>query len=66
MENNYKYYVKVIKPLEKKYTVLCTLYSIFKFKCLEKQKDLCNKLLINYYHSLDLQSLNTLTKYFDK
>ncbi len=46
---NVEYYLKVIKPLEKKYTKMCIFYSLFKFKYFEKKKNFYNKIL-NYYY----------------
>ena len=66
MKNKFDYYLKVIKPIEKKYMKLCTLYTIFKFEFIRKKKDLYNKILINYYHSLDQNSLKIFKDYFDK
>ena len=50
--NYYEFYIKKIKPIEKKYTRLCILYSLFKFKCYKKERDFYNKLLITYYKYL--------------
>jgi len=49
MKNEYNFYVKVIKPLEKKYNKLCILYSIFKFKFLKEKLKTYNNHLIIYY-----------------
>ena len=50
--NTYNYYIKIIKPIEKKYTRLCIWNSILKSKKLEKKKHFYNKILINYYKML--------------
>lgn len=47
-----EYYIKVIKPLEKKYQLYCTLYNIFKFKYFKEKRDLYNNILIIYYKTL--------------
>lgn len=52
MENEYNYYLKIIKPIEKKYNRLCILYSIFHFKYFKNKKKLYNLLLIKYYRLL--------------
>lgn len=52
MKANYEYYIKVIKPIEKKYTNMCILYNIFKFNYFKHKKDFYNKILINYYKIL--------------
>lgn len=52
MENEYKYYVSIIKPIEKKYNRVCIFYSVFKFKWLEEKKISYNNILINYYRML--------------
>ena len=49
MDNEYKYYISIIKPIEKKYNRICIFYSIFKFKWLEEKKRVYDNLLINYY-----------------
>jgi len=56
--------MEVIKPLEKKYTNMCILYSIFKLKCFEKKRNLYNKQLISYYRLLqkDARALKQLEK----
>ena len=52
MENNFKYYIKYIKPLEKKYNLICHLYSYFKCNYLYNKKEFYNKLLIIYYKTI--------------
>lgn len=52
MKNEYEYYITVIKPIEKKYTKLCTLYSVFKFKTIYSKMNFYNKILVNYYEKL--------------
>ena len=64
MDNEYKYYISIIKPLEKKYNRICIFYSIFKFKWLKDQKRFYNNLLINYYSML--QKNNTYVKKLEK
>jgi len=64
MKKEYKYYIKIIKPIEKKYTNLCILYSVFKFKCIKTKINFYNKILINYYKMLQQNTdLNNLEKY---
>ena len=63
MKKEYKYYINIIKPIEKKYTNLCILYTIFKFNFIKNKIDFYNKILINYY--LMLQNNNYLN-FFDK
>ena len=52
MKNEYKYYLKEIKPLEKKYTKICYYYEIFKFQFLKNKKMSYNNLLRFYYKTL--------------
>ncbi len=52
MCNVYKYYFKIIKPLEKKYNFTCILYQIFKTPNLKKRKIYYNKILVSYYQIL--------------
>jgi len=52
MKQAYKYYINIIKPIEKKYTKMCILYSIFKWNFFKKQMNLYNNILINYYRML--------------
>ena len=49
MRDTYNFYIKTIKPLEKKYTRLCILYSFFKFKFIKNKIIFYNKVLIKYY-----------------
>ncbi len=46
------YYLKYIKPIEKKYTKMCIFYSYTKMKYFENQKNFYNNILNYYYHSL--------------
>lgn len=52
MRNEYNYYIRIIKPIEKKYNRMCILYSIFKLKWFEEKKKKYNIILINYYKML--------------
>lgn len=52
MENEYKYYLTTIKPIENKYKRICNLYNIFKCKSLKNKKKFYNHLLIFYYKTL--------------
>ena len=52
MKNNFEYYIKYIKPLEKKYSFICHLYSYFNCKYLYNKKKFYNKLLIFYYKTI--------------
>lgn len=65
MKNEYKYYIKIIKPLEKKYTKLCILYSIFKTEYLKNRMNFYNRILINYYRMLqnNYKNLENLKKH---
>ena len=63
MNKDYEYYVNEIKPIEKKYTRLCILYSIFKFKYFKNKSEFYNNILICYYKSLLLN--NKIDKLFD-
>lgn len=67
MNDTYKFYIENIKPLEKKYTRMCILYSLFKLKYFENKKNLYNSILIYYYQTLldNPQKLNDITKHFD-
>jgi len=68
MSNEYNYYIKRIKPIEKKYNRLCILSSILKFKWLINQKLYYNKILINYYKTLqkDTKYTSRLKKHIIK
>ena len=46
------YYNKIIKKIEKKYTLMCTLYKITKLKYFKKKAYIYNKLLIYCYKLL--------------
>ena len=65
MKSNYEYYKKNIKPLEKKYTRMCILYSIFKFKYFKNKMNFYNIILINYYRTLqdDDKTISEIIKY---
>ena len=67
MKNNYEYYLKTIKPIEKKYNRMCTLYRIFKFKTFLVKRNIYNKIIINYYNKLlhNKQALKELEEYFE-
>ena len=47
--NNVKYYKKVIKPIEKKYNNLCSLYSFIKLKCIQNNITYYSSILKLYY-----------------
>lgn len=64
MKNVYNYYIKIIKPIEKKYTRMCTLYSIFRWKYFKNKIIFYNKILINYYKIL--QNNNNYQKELEK
>lgn len=49
MNNEYKFYIKVIKPLEKKYNKLSILCCVFKFKFLKEKLQSYNNQLLIYY-----------------
>lgn len=52
MRNEYSYYIKTIKPIEKKYNQMCIFYSLFAFNYFKERRDFYNKLLISYYKIL--------------
>jgi hypothetical protein len=52
MKKDYEYYIKVIKPIEKKYTRLCILNKFIKSKKINNSINYYNKLLRLYYHSI--------------
>jgi len=52
MKNNYEYYLKYIKPIEKKYTKLCTIYSFFKLNYIKNRINFYNRILNIYYRNL--------------
>lgn len=64
MNKEYKYYNSIIKPIEKKYNIVCILYSIFQFKWLKEKKKTYNNLLIHYYRML--QKNNRYTENLEK
>ena len=63
MNEDYKYYKKVIKPIEKKYKKIFILYSIFKLNYFNNKKEFYNNILICYYRTLLIN--NKLDKLFD-
>lgn len=63
MNEDYKYYIEYIKPIEKKYAKMCILYSKFKLKHFKRKSDFYNKILIWYYRTLI--TTNKLDKLFD-
>ena len=67
MKNAYEYYRDIIKPIEKKYMRMCTLYSIFKYNYFRIKRDKYNNILKYYYKSLlnNKNSLNEIQKYFE-
>lgn len=67
MKNAYEYYIKIINPIEKKYTKMCILYSFFKCKYFYNKMNFYNKILINYYKMLqnNLDTLKELEKNID-
>jgi len=64
MKNAYKYYVNIIKPIEKKYTKMCIFYSLLKFNYFKNRMLLYNNILINYYTML--QKNPTILEELDK
>lgn len=52
MNNEYNYYVKTIKPIEKEYNKYCKLYDLFKINFFKEQKEYNNLLLIAYYKAI--------------
>ena len=64
MKKDYDYYIKNIKPLEKKYYKFCLLYSTFKLEYFYHKKMFYNKLLIHYYKTIQNNKvfLNNLEK----
>jgi len=52
MEEEYNYYLNVIKPIEKKYTSLCIIYKFIKIRCINRKISFYNSMLINYYNVL--------------
>jgi len=68
MKSVYKYYIEIIKPVEKKYTRMCTLYSIFKWKCFKIKMNYYNHILVNYYKMLqnNHKTLEELDIYINK
>lgn len=49
MKLDCNYYKKYIKPIEKKYTLMCILYNKFKLKYFKDKMNLYNEILINHY-----------------
>ena len=64
MNKEYNYYIRFIKPLEKKYNRINFFYSLFRFKFLNKKIYMYNLLLIHYYKKLQKNnnSLNEIKK----
>ncbi len=52
MKSNYEYYLKIIKPIEKKYTRMCTLYHIFKLNTFRIKRNIYNRMIVDYYKFL--------------
>jgi len=52
MKNEYEFYIKFIKPLEKKYNCFSFLYAKFKFKYFKRKKNYYNNILTLYYKHL--------------
>ncbi len=67
MKSTYAYYVKIIKPIEKKYNRMCTLYQIFKLDCFLVKRNMYNKIIVNYYKMLlkDKKALKEIENYFE-
>lgn len=65
MKNAYNYYIKIINPIEKKYTRMCILYSIFKLNFFKKRQKFYNNILIQYYRILqnNIEELDELEKF---
>jgi len=68
MKKEYDYYIKMVKPIEKRKNRICFLYSIFKFKFLKEKKSFYNRLLINYYKMVqnDVNYFKNLEKEINK
>lgn len=68
MNNEYNYYLSIIKPIEKKYNRICYWYSIFKTKNLQRKKQHYNNILTIYYIMLQKNEYicDCLEKYFSK
>lgn len=66
MNNDYEFYIKIIKPLEKKYNQMCTLYSLFKLEKFRTKRNQYNNLLNYYYKNFlyDKRFINNLNKFF--
>lgn len=66
MKSSYEYYKKIIKPIEKKYNRMCTLYQIFKLNIFLVKREMYNKIIINYYNMLlqNREELKELEEYF--
>ena len=58
MKKEYEFYIKNIKPLEKKYYKFCILYSIFKLEYFYHKKKFYNKLLVHYYKTIKNNKIN--------
>ncbi len=68
MKNPYVFYIKIIKPIENKYTRYCILHSIFKINYFKRKKQFYNKILIEYYRMLqnDYKNIKELEKRISK
>jgi len=64
---NYSYYKKIIYKVEKRYTRMCILYSIFKNNYYKNEMNYYKKLLILYYRLLikNKDILNNILLNFD-
>ena len=52
MDSKYNYYIRIIKPIEKKYNRMCILYSFFKLNIFKEKKKFYNTILLKYYKLL--------------
>ena len=69
MKDDYKYYIEIIKPIEKKYINTCKLLNFFNFNFLRKKKLIFYyKILISYYKTLhnNPKAIHNLEKKFSK
>ena len=64
MKKEYNYYINIIKPIEKKYTLMCILYNFFKLKYFKNKINFYNTILINYYKTM--QYSNKIDKLYFK
>ena len=65
MKDEINYYLKIIKPIEKKYNRMCFYYRTFKLPYFLKKKKFYNGLLLSYYKTLTDKDLNILANFLD-